>query len=89
VATDTHAVTDEILFVQSFQPLSVQLLLSIQSHVTTDDQSVSRVRVTLRPTASRSVSLGVEPRLGLMTRCYVLIKSASKQAVAYCWHSPA
>jgi hypothetical protein len=30
-----------------------------------------RVRVTLRPPVSRSVSLGVEPRLGLMTRCYV------------------
>jgi hypothetical protein len=27
-----------------------------------------RVRVTLRPTVSRSVSLGVEPHLGLMTR---------------------
>jgi hypothetical protein len=32
-----------------------------------------RVRVALRPTVSRSVSLGVEPRLGLMTRCYALL----------------
>jgi hypothetical protein len=28
----------------------------------------SQVRVTLRPKGSRSVSLGVEPHLGLMTR---------------------
>jgi hypothetical protein len=28
-----------------------------------------QVKVTLRPTTSRSVRLGFEPRLGLMTRC--------------------
>jgi hypothetical protein len=28
-----------------------------------------KVKVTLRPTTSRSVRLGFEPRLGLMTRC--------------------
>jgi hypothetical protein len=36
---------------------------------------IQRVRVTLRPTVSRSVSLGVEPRLGHMTRYYVLLDS--------------
>jgi hypothetical protein len=33
------------------------------------------VWVTLRPTGSRSVSLGVEPHLGLMTRYYLLFVS--------------
>jgi hypothetical protein len=33
------------------------------------------VRVTLRPTVSRSVRLGVEPHLGLMTKYYVLLDS--------------
>jgi hypothetical protein len=41
-----------------------------------------RVRVMLRPTISRSVSLGVEPRLGLMTRCYVLLDSYSFVSLA-------
>jgi hypothetical protein len=32
-------------------------------------QREREVKVTLRPTSSRSVRLGFEPRLGLMTRC--------------------
>jgi hypothetical protein len=35
----------------------------------TDDRPTDKVKVTLRPTTSRSVRLGFEPRLGLMTRC--------------------
>jgi hypothetical protein len=34
-----------------------------------------KVKVPLRPTVSPSVRLGVEPRPGLMTRCYVLLDS--------------
>jgi hypothetical protein len=36
---------------------------------------LTKVKVTLRPTTSRSVRLGFEPRLGLMTRCYLLFDS--------------
>jgi hypothetical protein len=36
-----------------------------------------RVRVTLRLTVSQSVCLGVEPRLGLMTRYLFFIQSYS------------
>jgi hypothetical protein len=34
-----------------------------------------KVKVTLRLTVSQSVCLGVEPRLGLMTRCFFLFES--------------
>jgi hypothetical protein len=34
-----------------------------------------KVKVTLRPTVSQSVSLGVEPHLGLMTRYLLLLDS--------------
>jgi hypothetical protein len=34
-----------------------------------------KAKVPLRPKVSRSVRIGVEPRLGLMTRCYVLFDS--------------
>jgi hypothetical protein len=33
-----------------------------------------KVKVTLRLSVSQSVCLGVEPRLGLMTRCFFLLK---------------
>jgi hypothetical protein len=33
--------------------------------------TVVKVKVTLRPAVSQSVSLGVEPHLGLMTRCLI------------------
>jgi hypothetical protein len=35
----------------------------------------SKVKVTLRLTVSQSVSLGVEPHLGLMTRYLILFDS--------------
>jgi hypothetical protein len=37
--------------------------------------SQSQVKVTLRLTVSQSVCLGVETRLGLMTRCFFLFES--------------
>jgi hypothetical protein len=61
-----------------------------------------RVRVTLRLTVGQSVSLGVEPHLGLMTRYLLLFDSYGLVFVgrplwrengsvfcACCWHSPA
>jgi hypothetical protein len=44
------------------QQESLQLSLTLY-------RSLVKVKVTLLPTTSRSVHLGFEPRLGLMTRC--------------------
>jgi hypothetical protein len=38
-----------------------------------------KVKVTLRLTVSQSVCLGVEPRLGLMTRCFFLFETVSNR----------
>jgi hypothetical protein len=38
-------------------------------------ETTVKVKVTLRLTVSQSVCLGVEPRLGLMTRCFFLLES--------------
>jgi hypothetical protein len=40
-----------------------------------DNFCQSQVKVTLRLTVSQSVSLGVEPHLGLMTRYFLLVDS--------------
>jgi hypothetical protein len=45
------------------------------SATTSYDSLLVKVKVTLRLTVSQSVSLGVEPHLGLMTRYLVLFDS--------------
>jgi hypothetical protein len=50
-------------------------LLSCCKRVSNCNCSQSRVRVTLHLTVSQSVRLGVEPRLGLMTRYIFLYES--------------
>jgi hypothetical protein len=49
-------------------PLSVQAQYSRLFIMHNDLESKVKVKVTLRLTDSQSVSLGVEPHLGLMTR---------------------
>jgi hypothetical protein len=51
---------------------SVLLCLNMYSQLLSSTPASSKVKVTLRLTVSQSVSLGVEPHLGLMTR-YLLL----------------
>jgi hypothetical protein len=53
------------------------LIIRVESGSSNTDLAVGgvKVKVTLRPTTSRSVRLGFEPRLGLMIRCYLLFDS--------------
>jgi hypothetical protein len=48
---------------------------SLRNFETENLRSQIQVKVTLRLTVSQSVSLGVEPQLGLMTRYLVLFDS--------------
>jgi hypothetical protein len=54
---------------------SAPKVISWQTGVPKLDSSLVEVKVTLRLTASQSISLGVEPHLGLMTRYLVLSDS--------------
>jgi hypothetical protein len=53
---------------------TLQLLNCLERRLP-DESSVQKVKVTLRLTVSQSVSLGVEPHLGIMTRYLILFDS--------------
>jgi hypothetical protein len=57
------------------QSVSQSVLASSPIWGSWPDVSSCKVKVTLRLTVSQSVYLGVEPRLGLMTRCFFLFES--------------
>jgi hypothetical protein len=63
-----HVELDSIQF-------SAPKLISWQAGVSIFDSVLLKVKVTLRLTVSQSVSLGVEPHLGLMTRYLILFDS--------------
>jgi hypothetical protein len=63
-----------ILDIFTYSHLKI-LLLTACRHVRLETQLLIKVKVTLRLTASQSVSLGVEPHFGLMTRYLVLFDS--------------
>jgi hypothetical protein len=55
--------------------VSLSLLLSLLVAIRSELKVRVEVKVTLRLTVSQSVSLGVDPCLGLMTRCLLLFDS--------------
>jgi hypothetical protein len=59
------------------KPLTAVLFPSslLQPRVSHCFSGLVKVKATLRLTVSQSVCLGVEPRLGLMTRCFFLLES--------------
>jgi hypothetical protein len=70
ITTDSHGI---LAITKLFSRLPTALLLELPSNWNSGTElncwDSSQVKVTLRPTISRSVRLGFEPHLGLMTRC--------------------
>jgi hypothetical protein len=58
----------------SSPPPTRRVTVEVFDPASTRDWFFVKVKITLRLTVSQSVCLGVEPRLGLMTRCFFLFE---------------